>query len=60
MFFEAPSNSAFAGYADGNTPYSYSSIMQIVLNNLQEAIEILLMVFCKLSCSKCRQMPSTN
>ena len=37
MFFETLSNTAFAGYADDNTPYTYSSNMQ--LNNLQEAIE---------------------
>ena len=25
MFFETPANIDFAGYADGNTPYTYSS-----------------------------------
>ena len=37
MFFETLSNTAFAGYADDNTPYTYSSNMQ--LNNVQKAIE---------------------
>lgn len=39
MFFEAQSNIAFAGYADDNTPYTYSSNLQTVLNNLQYKIE---------------------
>ena len=39
MFFEAQSNIAFAGYTDDNTPYTYSSNLQTVLNNLQEKIE---------------------
>ena len=35
-----PSKIAFAGYADANTPYTYSSNIQTVLNNLHEAIEL--------------------
>ena len=38
MFFEASTNIAFAGCVDDNTPYNYSSNMQTVLSNLQEAI----------------------
>ena len=45
MFFEAPSNIAFAGYVDDNTPYSYSSKMQTALNSLREAFEKLFQWF---------------
>ena len=34
MFFEVPSNIAFAGYAGDHTPYTYSSKMHTVLNSL--------------------------
>ena len=45
MFVEAQSDIAFAGYADGNTLYTYSSNMYTVLNNLQEAIAKLFQCF---------------
>ena len=31
MFFETPENIDFAGYADENTPYTYSSKIEHVL-----------------------------
>ena len=39
MFFETPENIDFAGYADVNTPYTYSSKIEHVLTNLQSASE---------------------
>ena len=39
MFFEIPANIDFAGYADDNTPYTYSSDIENVLDNLQEVLE---------------------
>ena len=39
MFFETPANIDFAGYADNNTLYTYSSNIENVLDNLQEALE---------------------
>ena len=39
MFFEAPANIVFPGYADDNTPYTYSSNIKNVLNNLQGVLE---------------------
>ena len=39
MFFETPENTDFAGYADDNTPYTYSSKIEHVLTNLQGASE---------------------
>ena len=39
MFFETPENIGFAGYADDNTPYTYSSKTEHVLTNLQGASE---------------------
>ena len=39
MFFETPENIDFVGYADDNTPYTYSSKIQYVLTNLQGASE---------------------
>ena len=39
MFFETPENIDFAGYADDNTPYTYSSKIEHVLTNLQGASE---------------------
>ena len=35
MFFETPENIDFAGYADDNTPYTYSSKIEHVLSSLQ-------------------------
>ena len=39
MFFEKPANIDFPGYADDNTPYTYSSNIKNVLDNLQGALE---------------------
>ena len=39
MLFEKPTNIDFAGYADENTPYAYSSNIENVLDNLQGALE---------------------
>ena len=39
MFFEAPKNIDFAGYADNNTPYTCSSNIDQMLENLQGALE---------------------
>ena len=39
MFFETPENIDFAGYADDNTPYTYSPKIEDVLSNLQGASE---------------------
>ena len=39
MSFETPANIDFAGYANDNTPYTYSSNIKNVLDNLQEALE---------------------
>ena len=41
MFFETPANIDFAGYADENTPYTYSSSIKNVLDKLQLFIFIL-------------------
>ena len=38
-FFETPANIDFAGYADDNTPYTYSSNIKNVLDNLQGVLE---------------------
>ena len=38
-FFETPANIDFAGYADDITPYTYSSNIKNVLDNLQGALE---------------------
>ena len=39
MFSKTPENIEFAGYTDDNTPYKYSSNIEIVLDNLQQALE---------------------
>ena len=39
VFFETPENIDFAGYADDNTPYTYSSKIEHVLTNLQSTSE---------------------
>ena len=36
MFFEAPRNIVFPGYADDNSPCTHSSNMETVLKNLKE------------------------
>ena len=38
MFFVTLANIDFAGYADDNTPYAYSSNIKNVLDNLQRAL----------------------
>ena len=39
MFFEKAANIDFVGYADDSTPYTYSSNIENVLDNLQGALE---------------------
>ena len=39
MFFETPLNIDFTGYADDNTPYTYSSNIKNVLENLPGVLE---------------------
>ena len=39
MFFETPENIDFVGYADDNTPFTYSSKIEHVRTNLQCALE---------------------
>ena len=38
-FFKRPANIDFGGYADNSTPYTYSSNMESVLDNLKGALE---------------------
>ena len=45
MFFETQKNIDFAGYAEDNTPYTYSSKIEEVIENLQRAIEQLFQWF---------------
>ena len=45
MFFETQKNIDFAGHADDNTPYTYSSNIEEVLENLQGALEQLFQWF---------------
>ena len=45
MFFETPKTIDFAGYADDNTPYTYSKNLEKVLENLQGALEKLFQWF---------------
>ena len=45
MFFETPKNIDFAGYADDNTPYTCSSNIDEVLENLQGTLEQLFQWF---------------
>ena len=45
MFFETQKNIDFAGYADDNTPYTYSSNIEEVIENLQGALEQLFQWF---------------
>ena len=39
MFFETPANIDFTGYADDNTPYTYSSNIKSLLENLPGVLE---------------------
>ena len=52
-FFKTLENIDFAGYADDNTHYKYSSKIGHPVNNLQGASEKLSLVFCKSLDSKC-------
>ena len=45
MFLETPKDIDFAGYADDNTPYTCSSNIEKVLENLQGALEQLFQWF---------------
>ena len=45
MIFETPKNIDFAGYADHNTPYTCSSNIEEVLEDLQGALEQLFQWF---------------
>ena len=45
MFFETPKNLDFAGYAENSTPYTCSSNIEQVLENLQGALEQLFQWF---------------
>ena len=39
MFFRKPANIDLAGYANDNTPYTYTSNIKNVLDNLREALK---------------------
>ena len=64
MFFETPENIDFAGYADDNTPYTYSSKIEHVLTNLQSASEKLFSWFSAnhlvANARKCHLLTSSN
>ena len=45
MFFKTSKNIDFAGYADNNTPYTYSSNIEEVLENLPGALDQLFQWF---------------
>ena len=64
MFFETPENVDFAGYADDNTPYTYSSKIEDVLSNLQGASEKLFSWFSAshlvTNAGKCHLLTSSN
>ena len=64
MFFETPENIDFAGYADDNTPYTYSSKIEHVLINLQNASEKLFFWFSAnhlvANAGKCHLLTSSN
>ena len=64
MFFETPENINFAGYADGNTPYTYSSKEEHVLTNLQGASEKIFSWFSAnqlvTNAEKCHLLTSSN
>ena len=62
MFFETPANINFAGYADDNSPYTYSSNIKNMLDNLQGALEKMFHWFSTnhliLNTEKCRLLTS--
>ena len=45
MFFEMSKNIDFAGYADNNNPYTYSSNIEEMLENLQGTLDQLFQWF---------------
>ena len=63
-FFETPANIDFAGYADDNTPYTYSSNIKNVLDNLQGALEKMFHWFSTnnlvANAGKCHLLTSSN
>ena len=64
MFFEIPENIDFAGYADDNTSYTYSSKTEHVLTNLQGASEKIFYWFSAshfvANAGKCHLLTSSN
>ena len=64
MFFETPENIDFTGYADDNTPYTYSSKIEHVLSNLQGTSEKLFSWFSAnhlvANAGKCHLLTSSN
>ena len=64
MFFETPQNICFAGYADDNTPYTYSSKIEEVLSNLENALKKLFQWFSDnylvANASKCHLLTSSK
>ena len=64
MFFEIPENIDFTGYADDNTPYTYSSKIEHVLSNLQGTSEKLCSWFSAnhlvANAGKCHLLTSSN
>ena len=64
LFFETPGNIDFTGYADDNTPYTYSSKIEHVLSNLQGASEKLFSWFSAnhlvANAGKCNLFTSSN
>ena len=64
MFFKTPENIDFTGYADDNTPYTYSSKIEHVLSNLQGASEKLFSWFSAnhlvANAEKCHLLTSSN
>ena len=63
-FFETPENIDFAGYADDNTPYTYSSKIEHILTNIQSASEKLFSWFfanhLEANAGKCHLLTSSN
>ena len=64
MFVETLENIDFAGYADDNNPYTYSSKIEDVLTNLQSASEKLFSWFSTkhllANAGKCHLLTSSN
>ena len=64
LFFETPENIDFAGNADDNTPYTYSSKIEQILTNLQGASEELFFWFSAshlvANAGKCHLITSSN